>query len=176
MVSAKLVNGDADGFLLFGLLVLTDDDGNAIDEEDDIRTIAERAVGVLPLLCRLKDVIGWIIEINEADVYFSSFGWNVHGLLATHPFKSFLVSFDGVAKVLNALDNITDVFPCNDFRIEFEQLLLKDGIEEKSSLAVAKREGFVPTDYLPTNLACVFEDWFLDCGMFGKRVRHWIIA
>jgi hypothetical protein len=46
MVSTKLVNCFGNGFLIFGLFVLPNDDGDAIDEKYYVSTIGELAVCV----------------------------------------------------------------------------------------------------------------------------------
>ena len=44
MISAKLVNSNGNGFFFFWLLVLSKDDGDAIDEKYYVSTIGELAV------------------------------------------------------------------------------------------------------------------------------------
>lgn len=65
VVAADLVDAESDAFVLVGVLALDDQDGDAIDEEDDVLSGGIATVGEGPLFGDLVGVPGRVVVANE---------------------------------------------------------------------------------------------------------------
>ena len=100
MIAAKLIDAQGDRLVLVGVLALDHQDGDAVDQEDDVLPVSVPAVVDGELLGHLVDVPVGPVVVDQRQVEFPALGVAIEGCLVTQILQQFAVAEDACLEAL----------------------------------------------------------------------------